>query len=443
MNSNDTAVNAMLRETPPVSQRVDRGMNQRLAACFAALTVIVLFGFPKAGIYLGNIPLTFSYALLGITAMFQLFSLARTSRKRIRSDYLFLGLFFVVLGIVEAAAFARYGVASTGSSVSILVSTLIVPVLTILSVNWFLETLGWPKLLGVLKLSLLLVFIFGIASFISFNLMGKAIGVPFLTTTGSDIQLVAERHNMRGSVIKMYSTYNNGNILGVNLLLWGALVASTSKFSAFQFRSLCILTLSRSVWLGLAAFELGNSLLRLSLKRIFFAVGLIAMLGVVALGATWWMERDPADFMLDADLGGRVSKLNNDLNVVSTQRIGWKNESLYAASYLAFGSIGLALITALWALPIFRGERNTIAIRCRLILAVYMFVSISEAAFNLIPTQACYWLIAAIAMSRHESLSIGVDKGFYNENRDCKNATEPVEAELDQRPRIPSRLQAV
>ena len=291
-----------------------------------------------------------------------------------------------------------------GNAVSIVISTIVVPILAMLSANWFLDVLGWSGILRTLKLALAIVFVFGIVSFIAYNGAGKLIGIPYITTTGGDISLVAERHNLRGSIIKMFSTYNNGNILGVNLLLWGALVASASRTTAFQFRSLCVLTLSRSVWIGLATLELANSILCRSVKRIFYAASFVAVLGVVAVGATVWMGRDPSEFFLDADLGGRITTLKMNLSGISTQKLAWTNESMYAAAYLAFGPAGVLIISSIWALPIFRGGRSPIEIRCRLILFVYLFIATAEAAFNLVPTQASYWMIAGIAMSGHASL---------------------------------------
>ena len=379
-------------------------MKTSFASAFAIFSIVVLLAFPKAGLYMGRVPLTVGYMLLALAGMAQLISVARSGRGKVRMDYLCLGTLFFVLGIVEAASFSYYGYLSVGNATSIVISTIVVPILAILSANWFLDVLGWERFFRTLKWSLSIVFAFGIISFLAYNVTGKLIGIPYLTTTGNNISLVAERHNLRGSIIKMFSTYNNGNILGINLLLWGALAASASKSSAFQFRSLCVLTLSRSVWLGLATFELANSIMRRSLQRVFYASAFVALLGLVAVGATLWMGRDPSEFFLDADLGGRVTSLKKELSGISTQKLAWNNESLYAAAYLAFGPIGVVMITSAWFLPIIRGGRSPIEIRCRLILFIYMFIAGVEAAFNLVPTQASYWLIAGIAMSGHASL---------------------------------------
>lgn len=371
-------------------------MNFPIASVIAISTLIVLLAFPKAGVYAGNIPLTAGYALLALTGLLQLIRLANRGGVKLRADYVFLGLMFLLLGVLQAGAFSMYGTQSLGSAISIVASTLIVPCLALLSVHWLVDTLGLDRFMRTLRIALLIVFVFGIASFAVYNTTGKVIGIPFVTTTGADVSLVADRHNLRGSMIKMFSTYNNGNILGVNVLIWGAVAAAGTTFSLMQFRSICVLTLSRSVWLGLAAMELAHAFLRRSVRGIAYSVAFVVLLTVVVAAASISIGRDPTDFLLDANLGGRVASFQE--NLYRSQKVGWTNESLYAASYLALGPLGAILLVATWVVPIVRGGTNRLQTNCRVALGVYMFVAAAEAAFNLVPTQASYWMIAGLAM---------------------------------------------
>ena len=406
---------------------MDRNLNQRLATCFAALTVVVLFGFPKAGIYLGNIPLTFSYVLLGMAAVFELVCLTRHPSRKLQSRYAWLFLLIGMLALLEVASFRIYGMKSLGSTISVLVSTLAMPILAILMTHWLLRILGMDQLLRCLRWAMIPVLIFGLASFLSYNATGQVIGIPFVTTTGSDISLVATRHNLRGPIIKMFSTYNNGNILGINLLLWGPVVAIGSFRSSVAFRMLCVATLSRSVWVGLLLLEVFKAVSDRSYRRLFQAALGMILLFMVVVGASYLIGRDPYSFLLDKDLGGRVSNLQNDLNVISSHRIGWSSESVPAAVWLAFGPIGLVMIAAIWTFPILAGGTTKVQKMSRLAMVVYCIVATVEGAFTLVPTQAIFWFLAALALAPAESVQLSDTIENFSEDSipvDASNASQ-------------------
>ena len=196
-------------------------MKKRLSSVLAVLTLILLFGFPKAGFYVGNIPVTFGYLLLALMAVGETMHLAIDHKRSIEPRYLGLGLLIFCLAIVEIVSFRLYGSKSMGAMVSILVSTIGMPIIAILATHWMLRVLGLDSMLAALRWALVPVLAFGMLAFVAYNATGTITGVPFLTTTGSDISSVVSRHNLRGPIIKMFSTYNNGNILGINLLMWG------------------------------------------------------------------------------------------------------------------------------------------------------------------------------------------------------------------------------
>jgi hypothetical protein len=270
-----------------------------------------------------------------------------------------------------------------------------------------MRVLGIDGLLKTLRWALVPVLLFGIISFVAYNASGRVIGIPFVTTTGEDITQVAARHNLRGPVIKMFSTYNNGNILGINMLMWGPLAALGSLGCAVGYRSICVLTLSRSVWVGLFAIEVFGAALEKSFARVYRAIAGTVILLLVVVAASTSIGKDPASFLLDKDLGGRVTNLQNDLEVISSQRIGWDSESLYAAAWLAFGPVGVALVVSIWMVPIVMGGNTELQKVARMVLVVYLLIAAVEGAFTLVPTQAVYWFVAAIAMSRPQSVSSG------------------------------------
>ncbi len=394
----------MSNQTPP-----PRLMSQ-LNRFLALLTLIFMVGFPKAGIYIDAIPITIGYVLLGLMAGAELLYLSTNRIGRIQPSYLWLGLFILSLGLVETFSFNVYGSISLGALVSIVVSTLIIPIVAILGTRWMIRLLGIEGVLRALRWALVPVFVYGIISFVAYNTTGKVVGVPFLTTTGNDLSLIATRHNMRGPIIKMFSTYNNGNILGINLLLWGPLAAMSSVSLAASYRSLCVLTLSRSVWVGLLVLEFVTAIVNQSILKLFRAMLGVFLLLAIGIFASWMIGRDPIKFLLDSNLGGRVTNLQEDLEVISTQRIGWRSESLYASIYLGFGPLGLFLVLAIWSLPIIVGGREPVQQTARIVMFVYMMVAAAEGAFTLVPTQAIYWFIATIALCPEDWIGSDVEK---------------------------------
>ena len=367
----------------------------RPITALTALAVFWMFALPKAGFYLAGTPVTFGYFMLAALAALQVLRMT-TRPLRVCGDHLTLGLLLCSLGTIELTTFARYGYDSIGSLASIVVSSLLMPVLSILAAHWTIERLGLPRLLKVVGYSLLVVAGYGLLSFLVFNTAGVLVGIPYITTTGGDLSEIMLRHNLRGPVIKMFSTYNNGNVLGVNVLLWGPLVA-TSLQTQMAFRTVCLLTLSRSVWVGLLVYESLTAAISMKIWRWFAGLVLLGMLIASVYGASRWMGLDPLAFLTDRQLGGRVQSIQNNLHRGLSSQTNWPSESFYASAYLSFGPAGLVLMTLVLLFPIVRGGRSNLAIRGRIAMATYLVVASAESAYNLVPTQMSYWFVAAIA----------------------------------------------
>ena len=377
-------------------------MSNYLFPFLAAVGLLTMTAFPKAGVYVGNIPVTLGYVLLMFFGSLEILYIAINKVKTTRPVFISLAIGFFGLAILQLSFFRIYGYRSMGNAISIMASTLLVPGLSILSTTWFLRTLGIGNFVRTLRLSLLIVFSFGMVSFFAYNASAIVIGVPYVTTTGDDITEVFQKHNLRGPIVKMFSTYNNGNILGLNLLLWGPMAAVgvvPSLRYALGYRAICLLTLSRSVWVGLLTYEFISAYETRSLLRVRRAFGVSIALVGTAIMVSVLIGKDPLQFLLDKDLGGRVSDFNEQIKVISTQRIAWDGESVYTAAWMAYGPLGLLGILSVWLLPIFHAGPSLIQRTARVSMIVYMLIAAVEGAFNLIPTQFTYWMVASIAIS--------------------------------------------
>jgi hypothetical protein len=378
-------------------------MSSRFIVLIAASALIVMMAFPKAGFYYEGIPVTVGYIVLGLLAVFELIHKATHNKSDVGAPVAFILVFIFGFGAIEVGAFKIYGYASVGGAIAIVVSTLLVPVLSFLATCLLLRVLGTSGYVSALRWSLAIVLTYGLVSFFAFNIAGIAVGVPYVTTTGSDLAFVYERHNMRDNFVKMFSTYNNGNILGVNLLLWGPIAAVGTRYSLFSsiaFRTGCLLTLSRSAWAGLMIYEMLCALKDRSLARVYRAFFAVALLLLAVILVSLLIGHDPLKFLLDRDFNGRLSSFESQLEVVSQRKIAWEGESIYGGAYLAFGAIGVIMVLVIWLVPIIFGGKDPLQRTARVACLTYLIVGVIEGAFVLVPTQAVYWGVASLALMK-------------------------------------------
>jgi len=52
------------------------------------------------------------------------------------------------------------------------------------------------------------------------NIFKTDIEIPYFTINAADVGEVADKYNQRGNIMKLISTYNNGNIFGVCTLMF-------------------------------------------------------------------------------------------------------------------------------------------------------------------------------------------------------------------------------
>ena len=155
---------------------------------------------------------------------------------------------------------------------------------------------------------MLLVALYGIVLFVYKIVTGDWIEIPFLTINYGDVGLMDYKHiNRGGDIFKLISTYNNGNIYGVCMLMllpfyeqcedkgWKTLIVKASL----------VLTLSRTVWIGLVFYEL---VLQFYIRRQFsktilrqFGMLTAGVAGVLA--ALYLLLGRSIGFVFDPNLG--------------------------------------------------------------------------------------------------------------------------------------------
>ena len=380
----------------------------------SALLILFLLVFPKGGIKVHNIPITWGYLLfIPVTYLLLFRHTVRLSLSHLLclaailpfSFYLLLSLFF------------KKDI-DTGSCLSLLSSIVFLPIFFYSLLGNELHKQDFTK--WILH-SIFFIASYGIFLFFLKITKGVFLEIPFLTVNYHDVGLLESTKCIdRGGIFKLISTYNNGNLYGICTLMFFPLYISheTSFSKKSIFRLSLLLTLSRTVWVGWIFAEcvtllfLGKNPGKL-IK--FFVFSIFASISVFAMMQFFHFK---LSFLLDASLGGR----NQQFGVLQTLSFFGDDSfyGIYEIVYLgvlkSFGIFGFALFLLGITFPLFLTLKATQSLSSltkslRLGLLCYLFVSLSDGAIMLIPTLVFYFFIASWMIS-----TIDYEKNLFSKD---------------------------
>ncbi|MCK4632346.1 MAG: hypothetical protein KAT79_03695, partial [candidate division Zixibacteria bacterium] len=155
--------------------------------------------------------------------------------------------------------------------------------------NYF-ERARLDYLMDLLRKGLLLIAVYGIFLFIYRLVTGDWIEIPFLTVNYGDLGGLDYKHINRGGIFKLISTYNNGNIYGICVLMLLPLYERLEKkgWKVWIVKASLLLTLSRTVWIGLVVYELA---MQFYIRREFSKT-VLRQFVVLLVGSGWSAQRD-------------------------------------------------------------------------------------------------------------------------------------------------------
>lgn len=377
------------------------------------LLCIFLIAFPKGGFKVGTIPITWGYILLFLVCAASFFLMWKEGLK----VYLPAPRLQVLLLCFPFQAYAFFilmfsKVSSVGFLLSAMVSLIAMPFLFLLVLNNYFDRPNFrSSFIPLFKALILFVAIYGIFLFFYRIKSGITLEIPYLTANIDDSgTLDSEKNNMRGDLSKLISTYNNGNIYGVCVLIFFPLYMEYEK--RFIPRVLVItsliLTLSRTAWVGLLIyFALTFSKEFLKPKTwiyLFLLIVVIAIAGPIILEA---MGKDTS-FLFDKDLGGRAKQLDalNDISFFGDFEFSAITEIVYLSILKDFGIIGLVFFVLYLMAPlIVHYNYRKLAVTQNAVskawwgLLLYVIIAASDGAILLIPVMAFYWFLAAFVFS--------------------------------------------
>lgn len=364
------------------------------------LTLFVCLAFPKAGWYINNIPINVGYILLTLSSSFIFFHLISDPIRKNIKLFEVLSFFLVILLTVYISfIFVQNGYANKTVPLSILVSICVVPIMMLMTMGYVIRNDN-GYLSKILYISFLIVVTIGIANFILMNFFHKIFYIPYVTLTGNDPDILFQKCNSRSFIFKASATYNNGNILGINALMWFPLVIFCFRpnfVNKLLGRILFFLTFSRTVFVGWFMLEILHFFRK---YRLLFSIIFAFTIFVVLAGAMVIIkDKMPwLNFLFDPRLGGRISQLHilTNFYILPIKQAKGLQEIVYSSFLDNFGLVGLILFMLTFFSPLCVYTKNHFQKICKICIIIYLFVMCSDGAFILVPTQAIFWMLVSL-----------------------------------------------
>jgi hypothetical protein len=377
----------------------------------AALALLLMFlvAFPKAGIKVSDVPLTIGYTLIGlITTGAWLSNLGqRRYRTLPRGSSTAYALSLPFQGVMLAMMVNLHSTI-IGNSISFVVSFIFLPLAFLLILVPQISTLDPDTFNRYLRRCISFIALYGLILFFYLLATGKFIEVPFLTVNADDVGTLGDKDiNRGGGIFKLISTYNNGNIYGVCVLMLLPLydLIQRSLFWRLVVRISLLLTLSRTVWFGLLVYELIATVYLRQIKRstlLYVGISVVIVCAAILL-ILRWMGLD-VSFLFDPDLGGRTGVVQaTKFYFVPYYAVHFPSEIIYINVVNALGVAGLFFFMVAMASPILLAatsatRRNPYVRACIVGMLMLLICGVSDGPVLLIPTMAFYWGLAALAL---------------------------------------------
>lgn len=378
------------------------GVDMKLTNVIIWILIIFNLFFPKGGIKINDIPITIGMVFLISVLIYQFIKntingkIIYVSKKRC-----FILISWMPFQIIVILSIFFNGIDNIGVLCSMIFNFIFLPYFFIWASGEAFEKLNKRFLFKWFRYGVIFISIFGIINFFYKYITGNFIEIPFFTVNADDIGMIEEKHINRGGIFKLISTYQNGNIYGVCVLMILPLFCYLEKNTVLQWivKISILLTLSRTAWVGLILYEFMRVIfISFSIKRI---KKLIIIYGLIVGAILYLLNFINADiiFLLDENLGGRADKINSIIwNFLPDKPLNSIQEVVYMGIIDNFGMIGLITFIIAILSPIviyFRYKLFNDIIKKYIICGyiIYLIVAMSDGAILLIPVMIFYWFI--------------------------------------------------
>ncbi len=379
---------------------------------FVGLLFLFLIIFPKGGIKINNIPLTWGYALLGLISVIFLIR----QRYIIKKEHIYILLTLIPFQLYSLISIYINGIENIGFTISFFLGFFILPFIFLFIFSEYLENLNLDFFFKFFRRSLLFIASYGIFLFFYKIIMGTLFEIPFLTINYHDKGLIETMKFIdRGFFLKLISTYNNGNLYGVCALMFLPLFnyLENNFIKKAIVKLSLLLTLSRTVWIGLIISDFFYYFFikknkSLSLFKFFISASILILL-MLFLGKMmdWNINR-----YLDPTLGDRLNSNYHKIQLLSEGPFKHIEEMLYNSILHIFGIVGLIFFIfgffspiSIFLLKLSKNKESTLNKAIFFGLLTYLIVSISDSAILYIPTLVIYWFLSSFLMTSKKDVS--------------------------------------
>lgn len=377
------------------------------AKVILVLLWLFLLVFPKGGIKIANVPLTWGYLFIGVTSLFVIFQ----GKWTVTASRTIAFLCLVPFLTIAAGSMMWNGENALGWVLAFWITFLFLPFVFLILISNQIENLDLNYFLKLLKTGILFVSYYGIFLFLFKQTTGKYLEIPFLTINAGDLGMLDDfKCNSRGIVSKLISTYNNGQLFGISMILLLPLYCYIQKnpWNLFVTKFALVLTLSRTTWIGLLLNEILFSLFVVKANKksaIYLTAGIIVLVSVISLLLNYYDFSSL--FLLDGNLGGRREMLEaalQECSLFSKRPFNGISEMTYMAMLYIFGIIGL--ITYIFAMTgplVLCFSKRPSKIRTCILLGLvnYLIISFSDGATLYIPVLAFFWFLLSLLLRKN------------------------------------------
>lgn len=375
------------------------------------LVMLFNLALPKGGTRIETFPITWGYLVIAGLTVFAAIGLLRNRDISLppilQSCCLMLPIAIIVYYKAQhfnmpKSAWLQYAVLFGFFPIAILVA-----------MGPYLERLQARHIAWVLRNFIRFAVAWGLFNFLLFLVARQVIEVPYLTVNGSEAISVMQKNNMRGSVMKLVSSYNNGNIFGVCMVMLMPLYFYAEKkkiwLAAFVIALLC--TLSRTVWFAMTgAFILMvlSGQIRVNRMSVWVSLGAAFCVFLAILPMLGWTSAN----LIDDRLGGRLRYLRQlEITFMGQDKINIP-EVVYYGLLQSFGLIGFVIAIAALSYGVIYGLTRWNLLspmrRAAVLGAVtYLFACTMDGAFVFPPVFPLFLFINAMIYRRGYRASAG------------------------------------
>jgi hypothetical protein len=395
--------------------------------------------FPKGGIKYLDIPITWADASLGCLFLVFIYTFTRPLRisRQLKTTLLlmFAGIAFFAFRIFAQEGFVLRWVIK--AHVQEIVPLCVYPLILLLMVRVIDNEVRLNRVVQVVIVGVTIVLLYGVLQ----RIFGEnAVLVPGLTANATDAEVpdfLFFKYNVIDwhlRTLKLTSTYQNGNGLGINLLLLFPIAVTALRRWTLRIPliGLGLFVLeecgSRSVWVGTLTLGLIATMffVKRTIHKFFASLGLtlavVVLLFYVPIMRTRTLN---TGMQKQIEMGGRVDPAAllireslRDTNVVAflvgpdarimrsvQAQAGGAYEILLLALFQVSGVIGALLWVApiglsVWTMSKARSDPLVKAVFITLIC--YLIAALAEGAFWYPPTAFNLWMVVGIGWLRME-----------------------------------------